>query len=278
MQLISRRGRAFTLVELLVVLAIIALLVALLLPALKRANEQAQRVQCMSNMRTLTQATLLYCNDWKDVMPFNNWGSNDNTGSIGWLYNGNASMGAPANLYQNFKPSYVTTGSLYKYVRNAKPYRCPAHNEIQFPGTTMEMTSYTMNGSVNGFGQLPSAPGRQAGWKRALFQKKHKEAVVFWETNEYADQFGWNDGSNFPQQVQVTTNAETLTLRHAGGSRGTAKQGRPTGGSVFAAFDGSAQFVDFTTFDQWVIQKPSPMWCNPGRRLGDSSSPVERTP
>ena len=279
MQVPSRRSlsrsRGFTLVELLVVLAIIAILVALLLPSLKRAQEQAARVQCMSNMRTLTTATLLYSNDWKDYMPFNNWGPNDTTGWAGWLYNGNVSQGARANQQDNFTPIMLKSGALFKYIRNEKVYRCPAHKEIQFPGTTMEMSSYTMNGAVNGFGQLPGS-SRIAAWKRAMFQQRHKEAVVFWETNEYRDRFGWNDGSNFPQDVMNVNNAEPVTLRHAGDKVYNRGMARPVGGSIFAFFDGSAQLVDFTKFSEWSRQKPGPMWCNPGRKLGDQNSPVVR--
>jgi hypothetical protein len=140
----------------------------------------------------------------------------------------------------------------------------------------MEMTSYTMNGAINGFGQLVGN-GRPAAWKRALFQQKHKEAVVFWETNEYRDRFGWNDGSNFPQEVCKVNNTEPVTLRHAGDRAFNRGMGRPVGGSIFAYFDGSAQYVDFTTYDKWARQKPGPMWCNPGRLLGDNSSRVVRS-
>lgn len=59
------RGRAFTLVELLVVLGIIAILMAVLLPAMNAANRQAKRVQCQSNLRQLGQSLLIYAQNWK---------------------------------------------------------------------------------------------------------------------------------------------------------------------------------------------------------------------
>jgi len=61
--------RAFTLVELLVVIAIIAVLIALLIPALSGVREQANRVKCMSNLRSIGQAMKLYANDNKERYP-----------------------------------------------------------------------------------------------------------------------------------------------------------------------------------------------------------------
>jgi prepilin-type N-terminal cleavage/methylation domain-containing protein/prepilin-type processing-associated H-X9-DG protein len=61
----SRRQAGFTLVELLVVIGIIALLISILLPALNRANEQARRIQCASNVRQFCTSLLMYADENK---------------------------------------------------------------------------------------------------------------------------------------------------------------------------------------------------------------------
>ena len=60
---------AFTLVEMLVVMAVIALLAALVFPALARSKEKAQQAACRSNLGQLGLGFLLYHADFDDQFP-----------------------------------------------------------------------------------------------------------------------------------------------------------------------------------------------------------------
>ena len=111
---------AFTLVELLALVAIIALLGALFLPALTKGNASAQRIKCFSNLRQLGIAAQMYWDD-NGGNSFRYRVAATNGGDVywfGWLARG--SEGARA-----FDP---TTGALFPYLRGRGVEICPALN------------------------------------------------------------------------------------------------------------------------------------------------------
>ena len=119
--------RAFTLVELLVVIGIIALLVALLLPAASDARERSRQTQCANNLRTLAIGLLVYSQDNHGALPGIATAPQQPWDWIYWQQ----WQGAPYNLFAN--------GPLCRYVgKDESVFRCPSDDALHHvipPGT-----------------------------------------------------------------------------------------------------------------------------------------------
>ncbi len=63
------KQRGFTLIELLVVIAIIAILAAILFPVFARAKAKARQTSCLSNVKQIAVAVMMYMSDWDDYFP-----------------------------------------------------------------------------------------------------------------------------------------------------------------------------------------------------------------
>ena len=80
--------RAFTLVEILIVIGIIALLISILLPAIISARESANRIKCATNLRTLGQMIVMFAHDHHDRVPQGHDTPNAGIGGVDtdWMY------------------------------------------------------------------------------------------------------------------------------------------------------------------------------------------------
>lgn len=140
----KRSHLAFTLIELLTVIAIIAVLAAILMPVFARVKESARQATCMSNMHELYLKTSLYKQDNSDKMPPLLLGVPENSDGTPWT-----GTGVPVD------PKLMQRSPLYpKYVQNIETFRCPNNPAGGAPttGATYHPTSAFSGAVVNGQG------------------------------------------------------------------------------------------------------------------------------
>jgi prepilin-type N-terminal cleavage/methylation domain-containing protein/prepilin-type processing-associated H-X9-DG protein len=142
----ERRG--FTLIELLVVIAVIAILMAILMPALRAAREQGKRSVCLSNLKQLNLAWIMYSDDNNGKIPYSDvwysWTANPSVGPcwVEWYDIPSKLLGREPKEADWIKG--VKNGSLWSYCKSVKLYKCPT-------GIRGEIVTYTIVDSMNGY-------------------------------------------------------------------------------------------------------------------------------
>ena len=165
----------FTLIELLVVIAIIAILAAMLLPALAKAKQKAQAMQCLANERQLSLAWIMYAGDHHDYLVPNrglddvdpNLNQADPRTDPGLQPGGQYSDWCPGNLLvpgcAARYPLWIQAGLLYPYINSRTVYHCPADRSL-VPRTApltarlSAQRTYSMNCWVGSYNQQTYAP------------------------------------------------------------------------------------------------------------------------
>jgi prepilin-type N-terminal cleavage/methylation domain-containing protein/prepilin-type processing-associated H-X9-DG protein len=213
-------GGGFTLIELLVVIAIIAILAAMLLPALAKAKQKAQGIQCVSNMRQLCVAWKMYTGDNRDSIPPNS-DESVQPPSLAAAQSGlnpswcpgrqdeinDSTDGAelsPAGIppAQNIGYQWIKTGLIFPYLNAFGVYKCPADNFnlTSFGASYPHVRSMSMNGwmapppASSGGSSIPSAvasDGTIYSKETGLSRPGIANVWVFIDENPYS----LNDGS-----------------------------------------------------------------------------------
>jgi prepilin-type N-terminal cleavage/methylation domain-containing protein/prepilin-type processing-associated H-X9-DG protein len=160
-------GQAFTLVELLVVIAVIAILASMLLPALSRAKAKSQGIICLNNTKQLNVGWALYADDHNDRLAYNLGGDTKRSTvaprtNANWV---NDIMNWETDP-DNTNTAGLTEASLGYYVNHSTSiYRCPSDyvlSEVQRDqGWWMRVRSYSMNAMVGDAGDLSLSGSNQ---------------------------------------------------------------------------------------------------------------------
>ena len=109
-----QRKQAFTLIEILVVIAVMAILAAILFPVFSRAREAGRRTGCASNLHQIGLAVTQYKNDNGNSMPF--W----NYTATGYTHSDSAS-----NVYTT--NNYTWIDAIWSYAKNGQIFTCPSY-------------------------------------------------------------------------------------------------------------------------------------------------------
>ncbi len=191
------RTRAFTLVELLVVLVAVVVLAALMVPILARSRNTGSRTVCTNNLRQMGLAVNMFASDNQDYLAYPNWG----VGVPGWLYGSASVIPDPtSSLYQTNLTAAYQSGFWFQYIRDPKSYFCPVDlDSLFYAQRANKLSSYVMNGAVCAFAGLRPCKVTDV-WNPACY--------LLWEPDENELGYGnpgafqFNDGANSPDATE----------------------------------------------------------------------------
>jgi prepilin-type N-terminal cleavage/methylation domain-containing protein len=137
----SARRRAFTLIELLVVIAIIAILAAILFPVFAQARAKARQAACLSNMKQLGTAIMMYVQDYDETYPMSGYSAAPAAGNVGWYY----------IVDPYIKGNAPTSMALSPAGQNVSIFSCPDFYATKYASVfNTPIRSYAINRNITG--------------------------------------------------------------------------------------------------------------------------------
>ncbi len=194
--ILPRTGRGFTLIELLVVIAIIAILAAILFPVFAQAREKARQATCLSNMKQLSLAYLMYLQDYDEILPRRD--------------NGDYGDAVPPPPDQRDPTPGDSNGIVYPYYKNFGILVCPSETD---------RAQWVDPNNIN-----PLQPALSPYWSSVWFGWK---AAWGWGECYGYNGYRQEDPIDYPHQgvdlrplAEISKPAKTIMLAHSLGPRG----------------------------------------------------------
>ena len=221
--------RAFTLIELLIVIAIIAILASLLLPVLAKAKMQAKFIQCINNQRQLSLTWVMYASDNGDALPANGEPPQGGGPVKYWVQGLFFYEPDLTNQDLILSPNYALFAS---YLKTIDVYRCPTDRPtVDVSGTAHpRLRSYGLNcyaGWIGDWDNRLSSSGAYKIFKKTTQIDSPSPSMLLTFQDVYADSicrphFGINMGPpgtetffNFPAVSHNGSGASGFADGHA---------------------------------------------------------------
>lgn len=235
--------KGFTLIELLVVIAIIAILAGIMFPVFSSAREKARQTSCMSNLKQIGTAVMLYADDYHETYPMARIEYNKDT----WML------------------------SIYPYVKNQQVYFCPSSysdldgGEDETVNLAPKGAGAKANYSANLYMLGDKLNASFAKAKKIARIKSPSNTVMLLEGStymmpddwwDYAEGGYWLSGAGLGTGSKLSQTESVLT----GEDLRDYKDGRHSQGMILCYADGHAEYEKCSIVFSWKgLDKKNPM-------------------